>query len=253
MSGLMTGSWQRPGPPERVSTICASLMIVVENALSRAWQALLDQVAAGTFPLCSAKEDEITEQLQIILGDLHATEPTPVAGFSEFSIGSRDAKARSFDGRHLDLQPDLTFYPLRGSIAATNTLFAGIFVECKPVDSKHPVGTAYCREGLARFIRGDYAWAVDRALMVGYGCNRCRLPGGLLVCIEGSVAPQYGFSGEIAQAPKTGHGDTVFRSVHGRAFALAGNPVAPITLDHLWLYPASPCENRRCRSAVTTD
>jgi hypothetical protein len=253
MSGLMTGSWQRPGPPDRTSPIPVSLMVVVENALSCAWQVLLDQIANGKFALCSAKEDEITEQIQLILGELHAAEPTPVAGLSEFSLSSRDAKVRNFDGRLLDLQPDLTFYPLRGSIQATNTLFAGIFVECKPVDSKHPVGTAYCREGLARFIRGDYAWAVNRALMVGYVRNHCRLPGGLLVHIEGAAAQQYGFSGAIVEAPGTCHGAKVFRSVHRRTFALASNPVEPITLDHLWLYPVSPCETSSCRGTGTTD
>ena len=204
MSGLMTGRWQRPGPRIESSPIPLSLMIVVENALSYAWRVLLSDVADGKFSLCSAKEDEITEQIQVILGELHAAEPAPVEGFSQLSLG-RDGKVRSYDGRRLDLQPDLTFYPLRGSIPTTNTIFAGIFVECKPVDSNHPVSGAYCKEGLARFIRGDYAWAVDRALMVGYVRNRCWLPSGLLVCIKGAAAQEYGFSGTIEEAPKTCH------------------------------------------------
>lgn len=250
MSGLMTGSWKRPGPPERVSAICPSLMILVENALSCAWRVLLRDDADGKFALCSAKEDEITEQIHVILGELHAAEPAPVDGFSQLSLG-RDGKVRSYDGRRLDLQPDLTFYPLRGSIPTTNTIFAGIFVECKPVDSNHPVSTAYCREGLARFIRGDYAWAVDRALMVGYVRNRCWLPGGLLVCTKGAAAQEYGFSGGIEEVSKTCYGDKVFRSVHRRSFPQVGRPVGSIALDHLWLYPASPCESTRCRGTGT--
>jgi hypothetical protein len=189
MSGLMTGSWQRPGPPQAVSAIPEFLMMLVERALSHAWQVLLRDVAAGKFSLCSAKEDEITEQMQVILGELHAAEPEPVAGFSQLSLG-RDGKVRSYDGRSLDLQPDLTFYPLRGSIPTINTAFAAIFVECKPVDSNHPVGSAYCEAGLARYIRGDYAWAVDRALMVGYVRNRCWLPSGLAACLEGASRQQ---------------------------------------------------------------
>jgi len=247
MSGLMTGSWQRPGPPERVSTICPSLMILVENALSWAWRVLLSDVADGKFSLCSAKEDEITEQIQVILGELHAAESAPVEGFSLLSFGGRDGAMRSYDRRHLDLQPDLTFYPLRESIPTTNTIFAGIFVECKPVDSNHPLSGAYCKEGLARFIRGDYAWAVDRALMVGYVRNRCWLPSGLLACARGAAAQEYGFSGAIEEAAKTCLGDKVFRSVHRRSFVLGERPVEPIALDHLWLYPASPCEVTRCR------
>ncbi|CRI65915.1 putative Predicted protein [Thiocapsa sp. KS1] len=246
MSGLMTGRWQRPGLQDRINPVPNSLMVVVENALSYAWRVLLCDVADGKFSLCSAKEDEITEQIQVILGELHAAEPEPVEGFSQLSLG-RDGKVRSYDGRRLDLQPDLTFYPLRGNIPTTNTIFAGIFIECKPVDSNHPVSGAYCREGLARFIRGDYAWAVDRALMVAYVRNRCWLPSGLLACIKGAAAHEYGFSGTIEEAPKTCIGDKVFRSVHSRSFPLSGRPVEPIALDHLWLYPSCPCENRRCR------
>ncbi len=246
MSGLMTGRWQRPGPQDRVNPVALSLMIVVENALSWAWRALLSDVADGKFSLCSAKEDEITEQIQVILGELHAAEPSPVDGFSQLCLG-RDGKVRRYDGRRLDLQPDLTFYPLRGSIPTTNTVFAGIFVECKPVDSNHPVSSAYCKEGLARFIRGDYAWAVDRALMVGYVRNRCGLPSGLLTCTKGAAAREYGFSGGIEEAAKTCLGDKVFRSVHRRSFVLCECLVEPIALDHLWLYPTAPCEVTRCR------
>jgi len=249
MSGLMTGQWQRPGPQDRVAPVALSLMIVVENALSCAWRVLLSDVADGTFSLCSAKEDEITERIQVILGELHAAEPAPVAGFSQLSLG-RDGKVRSYDGRRLDLQPDLTFYPLRGSIPTTNTVFAGIFAECKPVDSNHPVTSAYCKDGLARFIRGDYAWAVDRALMVGYVRNRCWLPSGLLACATGAAAQEYGFAGGIEEASETCLGDKVFRSVHRRSFALGECLVEPIALDHLWLYPTSPCEATRCRGTV---
>lgn len=248
MSGLMTGTWQRPGPQDQVSPVALSLLIVVENALSFAWRVLLSDVADGKFSLCSAKEDEITEQIQRILGELHAAEPMPIEGFSQFSLG-RDGKVRSYDGRRLDLQPDLTFYPLRGSIPTTNTIDAGIFVECKPVDSNHPVGSAYCKEGLARFIRGDYAWSVDRAVMVGYIRNHCWLPSGLLACATGAAAQEYGFSGGIEEAAVTGLGDKVFRSVHKRSFSLVERPAEPIALDHLWLYPSSPCEATRCRGA----
>jgi hypothetical protein len=250
MSGLMTGSWQRPGPPQAVSAIPEFLLMVVEHALSHAWQVLLRDVAAGDFSLCSAKEDEITEHIHVILGELHAAEPEPVAGFSQLSFGGRDGALRSYDGRSLDRQPDLTFYPLRGSIQATNTIFAGIFVECKPVDSNHPVGSAYCEAGLARYIRGDYAWAVDRALMVGYVRNRCRLPSGLSACLEGASRQQYGSSGTLEEVPMTCIGEKLFRSVHRRSFTLSGTPMEPIALDHLWLYPATPCETSRCRGSA---
>lgn len=246
MSGLMTG-WRRPGPPKQVSPIASALMRVVENALSQAWRVLMDDVAAGRFSLCLAKEDEITEQLQIILGELHAAKPEEVKGFTQFSLG-RDSKLRSYDGQHLDRQPDLTFYPLCGSIPSTNSALAGIFVECKPIDSGHPISGTYCKEGLARFIRGDYAWAVGRALMVAYVRNHCRLPDGLLPCIHGDRSSgEYRFqSAAIATSP-TDQGDAVYQTVHLRTFPLATQLVGPITLHHLWLYPDKTCEPTKCQ------
>lgn len=250
MSGLMTGRWTRPVPPSRPSAIAPALLAVVENALSEAWRALLVEVANGHFSICGAHEDTITEKLQIILGELHAADPEVVPGYSEFSIGSRDSKLRSHDGEHLDRQPDLTFYPLRGSIQTTNSLLAGIFVECKPIDSGHPILSTYCKEGLIRFIRGDYAWAVDHALMVGYVRNRCWLPDGLAPCIENyRKTMQYRFLGSpIALAPTTS-GDAMYQSRHERTFTLSSplEPGNPITLHHLWLYPDSICEVSRCR------
>lgn len=249
MSGLMTGRWERPAPPSRPSPIAPALLAVVENALSRAWRVLLEDVAAGRFSICDTVEDEITEQLQQILGELHTAEPEVVSGYATFSMG-RESKLRSHDGKHLDRQPDLTFYPLRGVIPTTNSSFAGIFVECKPIDSRHPIQSVYCKEGLIRFIRGDYAWAVDHALMVGYVRNRCHLPGGLTPCIDDDQAgKKYRFEGNLIALTPTSSGDAVYQSTHGRTFSLsASQPTGPINLHHLWLHLVEPCEKSRCRT-----
>jgi hypothetical protein len=45
-------------------------------------------------------------------------------------------------------------------------------VECKPVDRNHPISSCYCKKGLVRFVNGDYAWAMQDALMVGYATER---------------------------------------------------------------------------------
>jgi hypothetical protein len=46
--------------------------------------------------------------------------------------------------------------------------FDALFVECKPVDAKHPVGSKYCDDGLIRFVRGDYAWAMQEGMMLAF-------------------------------------------------------------------------------------
>jgi hypothetical protein len=207
-------------------------------------------VDAGNFSICKAEEDEITEQLQIILGELHAADPEEVPGYASFSMPGRDSKLRSYDGKHLDRQPDLTFHPLRGTIQATNTALAGIFVECKPIDLDHPVPSTYCKKGLIRFIQGDYAWAVDHALMVGYVRNHCSLPNGLTPCIEGDrIGQEYRFRGSLVAVAPTALGDEVYQSTHERNFFLSPpyEIAGPITLHHLWLRPTTPCETSKCR------
>ena len=66
-----------------------------------------------------------------------------------------------------DKDPDLWFR-LRSDEEPTTVLSThdGLFVECKPVDNSHPVRSDYCDKGLLRFIVGDYAWAMQDALMV---------------------------------------------------------------------------------------
>ena len=44
--------------------------------------------------------------------------------------------------------------------------YDALFVECKPVDSTHPGGSKYCDDGLIRFVRGDYAWAIQEGMML---------------------------------------------------------------------------------------
>ncbi len=175
MSGLMTSGALAPVTGD----IPYSLMCVVQNALAFAWRHLLEKVDAGDFAICGTDEDIITEQLYMILCVLHATEPDAIGGFDLVETPVREGNLRNCDGERLDCQPDLTFRPVRGQVPTANSAITGIFVECKPIDAAHPVPSCYCAKGLIRYLRGDYAWAMDRALMVGYVRNHCGLPEGL--------------------------------------------------------------------------
>ena len=43
-----------------------------------------------------------------------------------------------------------------------------LFVECKLVGKAHPVGSFYCNKGISRFVDGDYGWAMQEGMMLGY-------------------------------------------------------------------------------------
>lgn len=243
MSGLMTGD--RAGA---AGEIPYSMMCVVQNALALAWRRLLEQVDAGRFAICGIEEDTITEQLYMLLCQLHATEPEAVDGFDLIETPVREGNLRNCNGKRPDCQPDLTFRPVRGQIPTSNSALTGIFVECKPIDRKHPVPSCYCAEGLVRFVRGDYAWAIDRALMVGYVRNHCRLPDGLEACVRSDAREHHYHALDPLDAVTPSQmGDPVYLSRHERQFPPDVMPAPPIILHHLWLHPTEPCEESRCR------
>jgi hypothetical protein len=248
MNGLMTKRLVAV-PAANPAKIPVSLLIVVQNTLSTAWQVLLRAVEAGEFSICAATEDQITERLHLILGELHTAGDNAVRGLSQFETSIREGNVRSFDGQHLDCQPDLTFRPLRGHIETGNTVPTAIFIECKPIDRAHPVVSTYCRAGLARFVKGDYAWAVDRAMMLAYVRNVCTLPEGLSCLENAELAMDMNLQGRLETISPTINGDIVCQSRHDRSFCLSDgcNPVGLITVHHLWLHPSDACETTRCK------
>lgn len=249
MSGLMTQA-RRPAAGGKVAAIPPSLMIVVQNLMSMAWRSLLQEVREGDFSICESTEDQITGRLHMILGELDAAGDSAVLGLSKLQSPVREGNVRNYDGAHLDKQPDLAFRPIRDLISCGNTVPLAIFIECKPIDAKHPVPSTYCRAGLIRFVNGDYAWGVDRAMMIGYVRNICTLPGGLSTALaDPTLSREMALSGKLESQPNTDSGDTVCQSSHNRKFQLPGmaSAVGKIVVNHLWLNPTEPCEQTRCR------
>ena len=151
--------YQLPHP-----TIDDAVFAVVHNAVRRAFALLRD----SQFSLSTAHEDQITQQLQWILED-HLRQTGEVPGFDErvFRKVWRAPEVTNFDGKHPAKEPDLMFELVRDETLVLSSQDA-LFVECKLVGDTHPVGTVYCNTGISRFIVGDYAWAMQEAMMVAY-------------------------------------------------------------------------------------
>ncbi|MXY57607.1 MAG: hypothetical protein F4029_19235 [Gammaproteobacteria bacterium] len=151
--------YQLPHP-----TIATAVLLVVHNAVRRAFAFLRDT----EFPLGTAHEDQITRQLYWILED-HLRQTGEVPGFDErvFRKVWRGPEVTNFDGKHPAKKPDLVFELVRDETLVLSSQDA-LFVECKLVGTTHPVGSVYCNTGISRFIGGDYAWAMQEAMMLGY-------------------------------------------------------------------------------------
>ena len=142
-------------------------ILVIGTVIKRAWQLMKERPISG-FDSHSADEDTITQLLvEIIENRLRKT--GEVDGFNHVLFGKviREPKITNFDKTHPDKMPDI-FFDLKRDRMPLLSDQDGLFVECKPVDRKHSVLSCYCKKGLSRFVNGDYAWAMQDALMIGY-------------------------------------------------------------------------------------
>jgi hypothetical protein len=214
------------------------LLLKIEEAIGVAWGLLRDQPPAE-FDLQTAEENEITHKLQTALFD-RVLRDRLVTGFDRqvFTVGTRGAELQNFDGTRRDMKPDLLigFLSRPGVRVPTQDW---LFIECKPVGAKHDVTRHYCRKGITRFLKGEYAWAMTEALMVGYASGGFELSKTLREALkhgetEFHVETQLR---ECQRAERTLFSHAVYVSRHRRGFPYpeTGAPAPCISLRHLWL------------------
>lgn len=145
---------------------------------------------------------------------------------------SRGGEAMNYDGTLIEKRPDL-------SLELSGGRLFPLIVECKLIDAPNRrTPSLYCSEGIARFVRGDYAWAVQESFMLAYvrdgsACDCCLFP--LLASPDGAGSAPYGTVG-LPDHDDSGAG----LSVHDRSFRYPTKTApedvpGPITLWHLWL------------------
>lgn len=115
-----------------------------------------------------------------------------------------------------------------------------IFIECKPVDNAHPVGTHYCGKGIIRFIQGDYAWAMQDGIMLAYAASGYDVTKKLLPHLSPHKPGQFAATEKLDRCPKSREdclAERTLISTHQRDFTYSENGgCAPnIMLRHIWL------------------
>lgn len=204
-------------------------ILLLCNVIKRAWE-LLEEKAPTGFILKSADEDTITQVLVEIIENV-LRKSGEVDGFNCALFGKvvREPKITNYNKMHPDKMPDIFFDLKRDQLPLLSDQ-DGLFVECKPVGRKHPVYSCYCKKGLLRFVNGDYAWAMQDALMVGY------------------VKKPYSFKKfksvldgkKKVEFKTTDHfviDYSIYLSMHSRDFAWLGSngQACSIVISHLWL------------------
>ena len=110
------------------------------------------------------------------------------------------------------------------------------------MDAAHRVATKYCNEGLIRFVRGDYAWAMQEAMMLAYVRDGRTIASDLVPAMSKSARMKsFGTVQLPTSCPASGatacsEAEAVHLSRHSRGFTWpdAKGPATEITVYHLW-------------------
>jgi hypothetical protein len=204
-------------------------VLLLCKVIKRAWQ-LLEEKPPANFLLHSADEDTITQVLVEIIEN-RLRKSGNVNGFNCALFGkvTRDQKIPNFDKKHPDKMPDIFFDLKRDQLPILSNQ-DGLFVECKRVNSR--LFSWYCKKGLIRFVNGDYAWAMQNALMVGYVKGPYSLK--KLVAVLDDAKKN-------AALKTINHSKVdeyaIYRSIHKREFEWqeSRGQACPIEVSHLWL------------------
>lgn len=234
MLGVAPEDYDLPHP-----AIGLPFILVVRRVLVHAFALLRTRHGA----LAGLKEDQITAALESVLeNDLRRRGTVP--GFNRLLFGPviRHRQVLAHDLIHLGKTPDLCFLPTADE--EPSRILAnqhGLFVECKPVDRAHSAGSAYCGDGLLRFVDGRYAWAMQEGLMLAYVRDGRTIAGHLVPAMR--KASQAGL--RTVEPPTTtgmpGAGalpdaEALHRSRHRRGFPWPDGKgqATDITIYHLW-------------------
>lgn len=214
-----------PHPPIPQRTI-----LLLCKVIRRAWQLLSESPPTG-FILHAEKEDTITQMLVEIIENC-LRKNGDVDGFDSARFGRvvREPKITNYDKKHPDKMPDI-FFDLKREKAPVLSDQDGLFVECKPIDGDHPLFSCYCQNGLIRFVNGDYAWAMQDALMVGY------VSGNYSFDKLTSVLDDPKNVDMKTQTHSKADNYSIYHSSHDREFEWleSRGEACPISVSHLWL------------------
>jgi hypothetical protein len=153
---------------------------------------------------------------------------------------TRGTESMSFDGSHLEKRPDLSVH-----LTNRNPSFP-LIVECKVIDAPSmKTAELYCIQGLARFVKGEYAWASREAFMLAYvrdGATilSCLTPFLAKSCAEGGENPY--LTHTLPEPKQNPSGVELARSHHNRRFRYVGarqDMPGAIAIWHLWLFTPS--------------
>jgi hypothetical protein len=151
-------------------------------------------------------------------------------------VVSRGTETKNYDASRFEMRPDIQI-----TLTSRQHLFP-LIVECKVIDKlKGKTVNLYCRDGLARFTTGDYAWTNREAMMLAYVRDGAATASHLHPFLAVAAAlspPEYAVVSlpqkcalALQDAARSDHA-RYFSYVHG---AHSGKSPGNIAVWHLWV------------------
>ncbi len=217
------------------------VILLTRRVLLRAIEILREQ----KFNLAAATEDQVTAALRSTVEN-NLRQSGEVPGFNKrtYETVIRQGQWANYDGTRLTKTPDL-FFKLRDDEVEPRPViseFDGLFIEAKPVDKTHPAGAKYCDDGLIRFVRGDYAWAMQEAIMLAYARDGRTIANNLIPALK-EPARSTSIAHLKLPAPCSAQGaaavpgaEAIYVSEHRRQFVWRDEkgPATHLAVYHLW-------------------
>ncbi len=193
-------------------------LAIIADAICRAWE-----LVVANWPETAREEAERIVNSALVTHLLVEVKERRTPFSTMVSTVVRGAEQPSYNGEKLEKRPDLNFYLTNGNPQLP------LVGECKIIDLSDRKGLdKYKRNGVDRFVDGDYAWANSEGFMVAYVRDATQA--------GTSLAAATGSEPEPWQALARMH----HRSRHARTFAYVDRDPAieapgEISLFHVWL------------------
>ena len=204
----------------------------LEVLAERLRQAFDDVRVRWPITVATGDESEVTALMQARLNRM--IEEDPLWRQLVLCVG-RGMESISFDGSHLEKRPDLSIV-----LSGVNQRFP-LVAEAKILDTAASKTTAlYCKNGIRRFVQGEYAWGNREAFMIGYVRDGSSIDPTLNAFLSevADLDPDRYLVETLPVPVGSGSSDLAYTR-HGRNFVYGSqqppNRPGPISLWHLWL------------------
>lgn len=238
MSPVLNLSKPEPPSPHIHPPLDDRVLIAVEVALRTAWAEMLHDHTVRSI-LEGGKEKQITSILRERLERIRVRESDILEyNCNVFERPHVDAEYSNYKNEKAE-RPDLVFHLSgRPRPGVVDSLYDGLYVECKIIDNGSRTLGLYCTKGVKRFVDGDYGWRMPQGMMCAYVRTSHELPVALEnhFGILGVATSLCLASTSLTKSTLTPHNPSIYISDHSRPWTfLDGSSPGNILVQHLWL------------------